>query len=58
VTLSLLLPTSIIGTGADGAEEDNGDPGYEGDDAEDSLTRCIWLWNLVIRVKDDLDEML
>lgn len=43
VTLSLLFPTSIMGTGADGAADDNGDPGYDGEDADDSLTRWIWL---------------
>jgi hypothetical protein len=39
--------------------EDRGEPGYVGDEPEeDSLTRCIWLWNLVIRVKDDLEDIL
>jgi hypothetical protein len=58
VTLSLLFPTSIIGTEAEGATEDIGEPEYDGEEAEDSLTRWIWLWNLWILVNDDLDEIL
>lgn len=41
VTRSLLFPTSIIGTGAEGDVADSGEPVYDGDDAEDSLTRWI-----------------
>lgn len=58
VTRSLLLPTSIIGTGAVGAEAVIGDPGYVGDEVVDSLTRWIWWWNLLMRENDEREEML
>jgi hypothetical protein len=48
----------MTGTGNGGPVEDIGEPGYGGEEAVDSLTRCIWLWNLLIRVKDDLEDML
>jgi hypothetical protein len=31
----------MIGTGAEGVVDDIGEPGYEGEDADDSLTRWI-----------------
>lgn len=42
VTLSLLLPTSMMGTGACEFMAEIGEPGYDGDDAHDSFTRWIW----------------
>jgi hypothetical protein len=41
VTWSLLFPTSIIGMGAEGVTEDIGEPVYDSEETEDSLTRQI-----------------
>jgi hypothetical protein len=47
-----------MGTGACELMAEMGEPGYDGDDAQDSLTRWIWWWNLLMRENDDRDDML
>lgn len=42
-----------MGTGSWGLAADMGEPGYDGDDAQDSLTRWIWWWNRLMRVKEE-----
>lgn len=48
----------MMGTAAAGVDVDMGEPGYVGDAEHDSFTRWIWWWNLLIREKDDRDEIL
>jgi hypothetical protein len=35
-----------------------GEPGYDGDDAVDSLTLWIWWWNRLMRENDERDDTL
>jgi hypothetical protein len=48
----------MIGTGSCELAAEMGEPGYEGDEAQDSLTRWIWWWKRLMREKDERDEIL